>query len=82
MTFTPGLHKLFGNSAGFIGPARIRSAAAIPSGSWPLEMRSEMAAAYCDEPSVPAFLAKVERNVYSAPIREKGLLTQMASLET
>jgi hypothetical protein len=46
----------------------------FPPGSWPLEMRSQTAAAYCDEPSVDAFLAKVERNVYSAPIREKGCL--------
>lgn len=46
----------------------------IPQGSWPLEMRAETAAAYCDEPSIDAFLAKVQRGVYSAPVREKGCL--------
>jgi hypothetical protein len=46
----------------------------IPAGSWPLEMRTETAAAYCDEPSVDAFLAKVQRGIYSAPTREKGCL--------
>ena len=46
--------------------------AIIPTGSWPLEMRAETAAAYCDEPSVEAFLAKVQRAVYSAPTRQKG----------
>jgi len=37
-------------------------------------MRAETAAAYCDEPSVDAFLAKVERGVYSQPARQKGCL--------
>jgi len=45
-----------------------------PFGSWPLEMRSETAAAYVDEPSVEAFLDKVSRGVYSQPIRESGCL--------
>ncbi len=45
-----------------------------PSGSWPLEMRSETAAAYVDEPSVNAFLAKVERGIYSKPRRSPGCL--------
>ena len=31
---------------------------AIPNGAWPLEMRAETAAAYCDEPSVEAFLKR------------------------
>jgi hypothetical protein len=66
------LPKLFGNFH-CIGPAKIRPAV-IPSGAWPLEMRSQTAAAYCDEPSVDVFLAKVQRGVYSAPIREKGCL--------
>ena len=48
--------------------------AIIPSGSWPLEMRAETAAAYCDEPSVEAFLAQVQRRVYCAPSRGKGCL--------
>ena len=37
-----------------------------------MEMRAEKAAAYCDEPSVEAFLAKVERGIYCRPIRERG----------
>jgi hypothetical protein len=53
--------------------------ATIPAGSWPLEMRAETAAAYCDEPSVDAFLAKVQRAIYSAPIRERGCLPKNIS---
>lgn len=45
-----------------------------PPGSWPLEMRAETAAAYVDEPSVDAFMTKVDRGVYSQPIRAKGML--------
>jgi hypothetical protein len=45
-----------------------------PPGCWPLEMRAATAAAYCDEPSVEAFLSKVERGVYSQPKRDKGML--------
>lgn len=41
---------------------------------WPLEMRAETAAAYVDEPSVEAFLAKVSRGIYSQPSRTKGAL--------
>jgi hypothetical protein len=37
-------------------------------------MRAETAAAYCDEPSVEAFLAKVARDAYPAPMRCKGSL--------
>lgn len=44
----------------------------FPPGSWPLEMRAETAAAYCDEPSVEAFLSKVERGIYGAPRRQQG----------
>jgi hypothetical protein len=47
---------------------------AIPVGAWPLEMRAETAAAYCDEPSVEAFLTKVSRGLYPPPRREKGSL--------
>jgi hypothetical protein len=43
-------------------------AVAIPHGSWPLEMRAETAAAYCDEPSVEAFLAKVARVLCAARV--------------
>lgn len=46
----------------------------IPPGCWPLEMRAETAAAYCDEPSVGAFLNKVDRGIYSQPIRQQGCL--------
>ena len=31
----------------------------IPLGSWPRRMRAEMAAAYCGEPSVGAFISRV-----------------------
>jgi hypothetical protein len=47
---------------------------AIPQGAWPLEMRAETAAGYCDEPSVEAFLAKVKQRVYSEPSRARGAL--------
>jgi hypothetical protein len=47
---------------------------ATPLGSWPLEMRVDTAAAYCDEPSVDAFLTKVARGVYPQPARAKGCL--------
>lgn len=53
----------------------------IPAGSWPLEMRSETAAAYCDEPSVNAFLAKVKRGIYCAPSRERGCLPKWHRLK-
>jgi hypothetical protein len=46
----------------------------MPSGVWPLEMRAETAAAFCDEPSVEAFRAKVERGIYSQPVRQRGCL--------
>lgn len=45
-------------------------AVACPSGAWPLEMRAETAAAYCDEPSINAFLAKVDRGIYSQAVRQ------------
>jgi hypothetical protein len=45
-----------------------------PFGSWPLEMRAKTAAAYTDEPSVGAFLAKVHRGIYPRPIAAKGCL--------
>jgi hypothetical protein len=37
-------------------------------------MRAETAAAYCDEPSVEAFLAKVTKGLYPSPFRCKGAL--------
>jgi hypothetical protein len=33
--------------------------AMIPSGSWPRRMGAELAAGYCGEPSVEAFMARV-----------------------
>ena len=42
--------------------------------AWPLEMRADTAAAYCDEPSVEAFLAKVAKGIYPPPFRCKGAL--------
>src|SRR5882757_509446 len=41
---------------------------------WPLEMRAETAAEYCDEPSVEAFKGKVKKKIYSQPIRGTGIL--------
>tara|TARA_R110002110_G_scaffold64634_2_gene178537 strand:- start:1313 stop:1564 length:252 start_codon:yes stop_codon:yes gene_type:complete len=40
--------------------------------SWPLEMRADAAAAYCDEPSVEAFQAKVDSGIYPKPLRQTG----------
>jgi hypothetical protein len=53
----------------------------IPPGSWPLEMRAERAAAYCDEASVEAFLTKVERGIYSKPNRDRGCLPKWHRLK-
>jgi hypothetical protein len=44
-------------------------------------MRAEKAAAYCDEPSVDAFLAKVQRGIYSAPTKAKGCLPKWHRLK-
>ena len=52
--------------------------AAFPLGCWPAEMRSETAAAYVDEPSVQAFLTKVERGIYCQPVRLEGCLPKWA----
>jgi len=53
----------------------------VPLGCWPLEMRAETAAAYCDEPSVEAFLAKVRHGIYSAPVRQDGCLPKWHRLK-
>jgi hypothetical protein len=37
-------------------------------------MRAETAAAYCDEPSVDAFMTKVQRGIYSLPKHTPGCL--------
>lgn len=52
-----------------------------PHGAWPLEMRAETAAAFADEPSVDAFLAKVERGLYPSPRREPGCLPKWHRLK-
>ena len=46
---------------------------AYPPGSWPREMSADLAAGYCGEPSVEAFLAKVPK-VYPEPTRAPGVL--------
>jgi hypothetical protein len=43
-------------------------------------MRAEHAAAYCDEPSVDAFLDKVGRGIYPKPVRQKGCLPKWSRL--
>lgn len=43
-----------------------------PPGSWPLQMRAETAAAFCDEPSVSSFLRKVALGHYSPPVKIPG----------
>jgi hypothetical protein len=48
--------------------------AACPMGSWPEEMRAETAAGFTDEPSVEAFLRKVEVGIYPPPMRARGCL--------
>ena len=56
---------------------RTRRLARLPSSTgdrWPLEMRAETAALYCDEPSVDAFRAKVAKGVYCEPVRGSGIL--------
>ena len=45
---------------------------ACPPGSWPREMTAPVAAAYCCEPSVDAFLAKVPK-IYPEPIKTPGV---------
>jgi hypothetical protein len=45
-----------------------------PIGAWPTEMRGETAAAYCDEPSVEAFLSKVKQGTYPKPCTQEGML--------
>ena len=41
--------------------------AGVVIASWPAEMRSETAAAYCDEPSVEAFLARSSKTSLVSP---------------
>jgi hypothetical protein len=45
-----------------------------PNGAWPEEMTSDLAAGFCGEPSVEAFLRKVDSGIYPPPYREKGSL--------
>ena len=44
------------------------------TGAWPTEMRAATAAAYCDEPSVDAFLSKVKQGLYPQPCRQQNML--------
>lgn len=37
-------------------------------------MRAATAAAYCDEPSIDSFVAKVRQGIYSRPVRQRGCL--------
>ena len=46
-----------------------------------MEMRAETAAAFCDEPSVEAFMRKVEKGVYCQPRRERGCLPKWHRLK-
>ena len=43
---------------------------AFPPGSWPIEMMASIAAAYCGEPSVDAFLAKAHDEELSPKARK------------
>jgi hypothetical protein len=45
--------------------------AIIPAGSWPRRMRAELAAGYCGEPTVEAFLKRVG-NEYPRPRITEG----------
>lgn len=45
--------------------------AVIPSGSWPRRMCAELAAAYCGEPTVEAFMARVGKE-YPRPRVHEG----------
>jgi hypothetical protein len=45
--------------------------AVIPSGSWPRRMPAELAAGYCGEPTVEAFLARVGKE-YPQPRINQG----------
>jgi hypothetical protein len=55
-----------------------------PHGSWPDEMRADMAAAFKDEATVATFMAKVRSGIYAQPIRRPGcrLKWSKTSLET
>ena len=45
-----------------------------PHGAWPEEMTSDFAAGLTGEPSVEAFLRKVDLGIYPQPRREQGTL--------
>lgn len=44
----------------------------IPEGIWPPRMPVEMAAGYCGERSVEAFLREVRAGTYPAPVIQRG----------
>jgi hypothetical protein len=53
-----------------------------PAGAtWPGEMRADMAAAYCDEPTVQAFRRKVQLGVYPSPIQQAGCAGKWRKLD-
>jgi hypothetical protein len=45
----------------------------FPFGAWPIEMCVSTAAAYVDEPSIDAFLAKVKVGIYGPPAKRPGM---------
>ena len=49
----------------------MRRSALIPPGSWPRRMGADLAAGYCGEPSVDAFLKRVGRE-YPLPRVNEG----------
>jgi hypothetical protein len=46
--------------------------AIIPAGSWPRRMPAELAAGYCGEPTVQAFISRVEKGEYPRPRIAEG----------
>lgn len=48
----------------------MRRSAIIPAGSWPRRMRAEIAAGYCGEPTVEAFLKRVGSEYPQPRIKE------------
>src|SRR5262249_9549153 len=57
--------------AGFVGGRDMSRPVVIPLGSWPRRMRAELAAGYCGEASVEAFIARVGKE-YPHPRVHEG----------
>ena len=51
-------------------PFTMPRSAIIPTGSWPRRMRAEIAAGYCGEPTVDAFLKRVGSEYPQPRIKE------------